>query len=394
MKEKIIMPKMGESITEGTIIKWLKKEKDFIKKNENILLISTDKVEAEIPSPIKGYLAQIIQQEGKTVPVGTVLGYLKNELEENNKHIISKSMKNYSLPYFPPIIKQIIEKYSIHLLNKNIYIKGSGFNNNILKKDIAIFIYNHKKKIHINKIIYKNQINIKNLDVYKKISNIRKTIMQNMLLSKKSIPHAYTFFKINYTNIDSYKKQYLLHNTKEKLTYTSFIVFAVAKALKKHPYLNSEIKSNIIVLKKAINLNIAMAVFVSEPSLFVPIIKNTDQLSLISIAKKIKHLSYLIHTKQITIDQLSNGSFTITNPGNYGSIVGVPIINQPQTAILAVGSIGKEPTIIKYKNVNCISICNVGWLCLSFDHRIIDGIVADAFMKDLKFILESWPSFF
>jgi len=417
MKEKIIMPKMGESIVEGTIIKWLKNEGDIVKKDENLLLISTDKVEAEIASPINGILEKIECLSGETKLVGTILGYVndnKNKednnksLENNNKLINinddistkienitqnTNNINNNSQLFLSPLVKRIMNNHNISIDEVKI-LKGSGINNRVTKKDIMNYIEEPKIQNNQNEILKKNNdtTSINNNNILE-ISNMRKIIMKNMIFSKTNSAHVTTFFDIDYTNIDKYRnknKQLLLQNENITLTYTSFIVSAVCKAIKKHPYINAEIRDNKIILKKDINLGIAVAIKNPEPGLLVPVIKNADKLNINGIACQIQELSQKSLNKKIRPEDLSGGTFTVTNPGNLGAIIGTPIINQPQVAILGVGSIRKEARVIDINGMDAIAIRKIGWLSLSFDHRIIDGIVADSFMQELKKILENW----
>ncbi len=412
MREKIIMPKMGESIVEGTIIKWLKNEGDIIKKDENLLLISTDKVEAEIAAPIDGILEKIECLAGETQQVGTTLGYISDkkdnthflEIDNSNKtsKIIVDTSKNTNISnikqdnqlFLSPLVKRIMINHNISIKEVK-KITGSGINNRVTKKDIINYIEELKTKDtnHIQKEISKkiNSTSLNNNIL--EISNMRKIIMKNMIFSKTNSAHVTTFFEIDYTNIDKYRnknKKLLLKNENITLTYTSFIVTAVCQALKKHPYINAEIKDDKIILKKDINIGIAVAIKIPEPGLLVPVIQNADKLNINGIAEKIQTLSYKSLNKKIKPEDLSGGTFTVTNPGNLGAIIGTPIINQPQVSILGVGGIKKEVKVIEINGADVIAIRKTGWLSLSFDHRIIDGIVADSFMQELKKILENW----
>jgi 2-oxoglutarate dehydrogenase E2 component (dihydrolipoamide succinyltransferase) len=414
--EKIIMPKMGESITEGTIIKWLKKEGDAIDKDENIVLISTDKVEAEIPSPDKGFLIEVKYKEGDVVPVGEILGFISDEQKGSVQMDSSKTsteitkdkqvLEDTKKRFLSPLVKKLLLKYNI---NEEVIssIQGSGLNNRVTKVDIINFVNSRdqldKKTNIVKKLpvkdtrIVENNRAINNIEksvsndniVEKDISNLRKKIMENMVKSKVISAHVSTFFKINYSNINTYRKAYMSDNN-YKLTYTDFIVASVAKILSKHPYINSEIRDNKLIMKKDINLGVAVSVNNPEPGLLVPVIKDADQLNILGISKKIKDLSQRVRNKKVSIEELSGGSFTITNPGNYGAVTNTPIINQPQVAILGVGTIHKETVVKQFGGLDTIAIGHIGWLCLTFDHRVIDGVTADSFMKDLKDDLENW----
>jgi len=418
------MPKMGESITEGTIVKWLKKEGDAVNKDENILLITTDKVEAEIPSPDKGFLVEIKYQEGDTLPVGEILGAIssskdnspdksniKNEDDQENTVITDSSQ------FLSPLVKKLLVKYNIDksMINR---IEGSGRNNRITKMDIINFVNSNNENINKekpstqnlgienNKPIrseYSNRDNnidnvkpempsedVKGNIIQKDISNLRRKIMDNMVKSKEISAHVSTFFKVDYSNISRYRKEYMNQNNGYKLTYTDFVVASVAKVLNKHPYINSEIRNNKLLLKQDINLGVAVSVSEPEPGLLVPVIKNANQLNILGISQEIKNLSTKVRNKKINIDDLSHGTFTITNPGNYGAVTNTPIINQPQVAILGVGTIHKETVVKQFNNIDTISIGEIGWICLTFDHRVVDGVIADSFMRDLKNDLEAW----
>lgn len=418
MREKIIMPKMGESIMEGTIVKWTKKPNELVERNENIVLISTDKVEVEIPSPLKGYLNDLKYVEGDTVPVGEILGYIdsdnvSNNIENQDSVDTKKVAENIDTvepvdlkkfdsqeqsagkKFLSPLIKTLVKKFNINI-NELESIQGSGRNNRVTKTDILSFMENktvdknHNSPEHQEPYLTINNEIGDSSSEGKDISNIRRTIMKNMLKSREVSAHVSTFFTVNYTKIDKHKTQYKLDNPEVPITYTSFISLAVVETLKKHPYINAEVKENKIIFKKTVNLGIAVAIKSPEPSLIVPVIKNAENLNIIGISKEIIALSNKAKNRKITLDDIQEGSFTITNPGNFGAIIGIPIINQPQLAILCVGSISKQPVVTSNEGVDSISICKMGWICLSFDHRIIDGATADAFMSDLKWKLENW----
>jgi 2-oxoglutarate dehydrogenase E2 component (dihydrolipoamide succinyltransferase) len=403
---------------EGTIVKWTKKTNELVERNENIVLISTDKVEVEIPSPLKGYLKDLKYDEGDVVPVGEILGYIDSDnvsdniddqdnadtkkVAENIKAVKPVDLNKFDSQeqsvgkkFLSPLIKKLVKKFNINISELS-SIQGSGRNERITKTDILSFMENktanqsndsperQKDYLTINNDMGESSLEGKD------ISNIRRTIMKNMLKSREVSAHVSTFFKVNYTKIDKYKAQYKLDNPEFPITYTSFISLAVVETLKKHPYINAEVKGNKIIFKKTINLGIAVAIKDPEPSLIVPVIKNAENLNIIGISREIIALSSKAKSRKITLSDIQEGSFTITNPGNFGAIIGIPIINQPQLAILCVGSISKEPVVTSNEGVDSISICKMGWICLSFDHRIIDGATADAFMSDLKWKLENW----
>lgn len=450
MAENIIMPQLGESIAEGTIVKWFKKPGDVVKKDENVLLISTDKVEAEIPSPLTGVLLAIAVGPGETVAVGTVLGQVGQANEataiksDNSKKAPSsktettqpeavsvavtvsstqtpdfiseyKELPAHSLSannnlnpgFLSPLVKKITAEHQVDHEELQ-QINGSGRDNRITKKDILAYLENRPaKQTSSNTSIRQSaatnyssktpQVNFAagQNEIIKPMSTMRKVIMENMIASQNASAHVTTFFEIDYTQIDRIRNEHKERFKQEEhvaLTYTTFLTAAVCTTLKKHPYINAEIKGNQICFKKHINLGIAVAIEGPDPGLMVPVIKNAEQMNLRGLAHAISDLANRTRTKKIKPDELSGGSFTITNPGNYGAIIGIPIINQPQLAILGVGQIKKQPVVIEVNGTDCIGIRNMGWLSLSFDHRLIDGATADMFMADLKNTLENWST--
>ena len=222
---------------------------------------------------------------------------------------------------------------------------------------------------------------------------MRRVISENMVASKQTSPHVTTFFDVDYTAIDAVRNVFKNQFKQEEgvsLTYTTFLAYGVCQALKRHPYVNAEIRDGNVVFKKDVHLGIAVSISDPEPGLMVPVIRNADQMNLRGIAHAIADLALRARTKKIKPNELSGGTFTITNPGNYGAIIGTPIINQPQVAILGVGRIQKEPVVMDVGGTDAIGIRKMGVLSLSFDHRLVDGATADLFMADVKKTLEGW----
>lgn len=458
MAENIVMPQLGESIAEGTIVKWLKQPGDAVKKDENILLISTDKVEAEIPSPQSGILLDIAVGPGETVPVGTVLGRVGDEKEAGAVKEKGDSSANSAKPsqskktaeikedqqsdqeqkvaektteklpsfddmsiaeseaetvddqedmrgFFSPLVRKIAKDYGIkesELEN----IDGSGRGGRVSKKDLLGYLETRKAPTKAKAEDAKSALEkapsplakeIQSSDrvIEKPISTMRRVIMENMLASRRASAHVTTFFEIDYTAIDKIRqghKEQFQKDEQVSLTYTAFLAAAVCQVLKRHPYINATIGKESITFKKDIHLGIAVALEQPEPGLMVPVIKNADKQNLRGLAHAIADLSTRVRSRKIKPDELSGGTFTITNPGNYGAIIGTPIINQPQVAILGVGQIKKQPVVLEIDGTDVIAIRRTGVLSLSFDHRLIDGATADIFMQDLKQTLETWTS--
>jgi 2-oxoglutarate dehydrogenase E2 component (dihydrolipoamide succinyltransferase) len=434
---EIAMPKMGESVMEGTIIKWHKKVGDKVKKDETIFEISTDKVDTEIPSPEEGTLVEILVGEQETVAVGTIVAKLavgsdvmipvqsetKEEVFEEEvsteMHDSFSGMKQTrdefttsSDRFYSPLVLSIAQKENISFdeLNK---ISGSGIDGRVTKKDILSYIEQRKSKSTkpiveapktaqptISKtaapsptfVPETSQSTYSSSDVIKiPMDNIRMKIMEHMVHSRDTSVHVTSMIEADLTLIHNFinqKKDEYLEKENVKLTYMAFIADAVVKSLKKYPLLNSTIEGNTILQKKFINLGIAVAI---EPAgLIVPNIKGAGERNTIGLAKAIADLANRARTKKLTPDDISNGTFTITNYGVFGTIFGTPIINQPEVAILGVGTIQKKPVVIEVNGSDSIAVRHIVALTLSHDHRLIDGMLGGLFLKSLKEILENF----
>lgn len=433
---EIAMPKMGESVMEGTIIKWHKKVGDKVKKDETIFEISTDKVDTEIPSPEEGTLFEILVGEQETVAVGTIVAKLavgsgvslpsqpeiKEEIVEEeipaSMHDNFSSMKqtrdelNSNDKFYSPLVLSIAEKENVSFdeLNK---IKGSGIDGRVTKKDIIAYLEQRKSKSEkpivealkptqqtISKTAAPSpsfvpetaQSTYSSADVVKiPMDNIRMKIMEHMVHSRDTSVHVTSMIETDITRIHNFinaKKDEYLAKENVKLTYMAFIADAVVKSLKKYPLLNSTIDGNTILQKKFINLGIAVAI---EPTgLIVPNIKGAGERNTIGLAKAIADLANRARTKKLTPDDISNGTFTITNYGVFGTIFGTPIINQPEVAILGVGTVQKKPVVIEVNGSDSIAVRHIVALTLSHDHRLIDGMLGGLFLKSIKEILENF----
>ncbi len=435
---EIAMPKMGESVMEGTIIKWYKKVGDKVKKDETIFEISTDKVDTEIPSPEEGTIVEILVGEQETVAVGTIVAKLAvgsdvqipvtqvtKERESVEQVEDSVSMHdNFSVQnnirddiqsdagdrFYSPLVLSIAEKENVSFdeLRK---IKGTGIEGRVTKKDIFAYIERRKsepgKTIAAPKVISETQksaapapsfvpetpqVSYSSDDVIKiPMDNIRMKIMEHMIHSRDTSVHVTSLIEADITTIHNFinqKKDEYLHKENVKLTYMAFIADAVVKSLKKYPLLNSTIDGNTILQKKFINLGIAVAI---EPAgLIVPNIKGAGERNVIGLAKAIADLANRARTKKLIPDDISNGTFTITNYGVFGTIFGTPIINQPEVAILGVGAVQKKPVVIEVNGSDSIAVRHIVALTLSHDHRLIDGMLGGLFLKSVKEILENF----
>jgi 2-oxoglutarate dehydrogenase E2 component (dihydrolipoamide succinyltransferase) len=448
------MPKMGESVMEGTIIKWYKKVGDRVMKDEPLFEISTDKVDTEIPSPAEGILAEIMVGEQETVEVDTVVARIDTDnllsrsakteppgteaskakpsgsektpddstiklsvtkpleaskpslqpdsMHDNFSSTIPASEELEEIGFLSPLVLNIakIEKISYEELRK---IKGTGQQGRISKKDILSYI-DRKKRQNITPaeppvspptpkisappretILPSGDIEVIPMD------NIRQKIMQHMINSRDTSVHVTALIEVDMLKIHTFLQNHkndFLEKEGIKLTYMPFIADAAIKALKEYPLVNSTIDGTTIYKKKYINLGIAVAM---EPNgLIVPNIKKAGDKNFIGIAKSINELATNARTKKLTPDDISQGTFTITNYGVFGTIFGTPIINQPEVAILGVGAVIKKPIAVEIEGTDSISIRPVMALTLAHDHRIIDGMLGGKFLKFVKDILESF----
>jgi pyruvate dehydrogenase E2 component (dihydrolipoamide acetyltransferase) len=431
----IEMPKMGESVMEGTIIKWYKKQGDRIKKDEPLFEISTDKVDTEIPSPAEGTLSEVLVGEQETVEVGTIVARLAPDspvatrsagtnpavtkaappstpMQDNSASPAHAVEEKVEIGFLSPLVLNIAntEKVSVEELKT---IKGTGLQGRITKKDILLYIDIRKEQktepVKLTPVQQTNKeakpatlsssvysipkmpaVSTNDVEVIP-MDNIRQKIMQHMVNSRDTSVHVTALIEVDMLKIHSFiqnHKNDFFEKEGIKLTYMPFIADAVVKALKEYPLVNSTIDGTTIYKKKYINLGIAVAM---EPNgLIVPNIKKAGEKNLIGMAKAINELATNARTKKLTPDDISQGTFTITNYGVFGTIFGTPIINQPEVAILGVGAVIKKPVAIEINGSDSISIRPVVALTLAHDHRIIDGMLGGKFLKFVKDVLESF----
>jgi pyruvate dehydrogenase E2 component (dihydrolipoamide acetyltransferase) len=432
----IEMPKMGESVMEGTIIKWHKKVGDKINKDETIFEISTDKVDTEIPSPVDGILAEILIGEQETVSVGTLVAKIatgktsdikieKDKVTEKKpeakepvrlhdnfgKAEISEreTIKGEGGGFYSPLVLSIAQKERISFDELG-SIKGSGLQGRVTKKDVLAYLEKRKSKQTSQskaeedkkeKILAAPSPSFLPSDVrtvstrsgVEKIpmDNIRQKIMDHMIASRDTSVHVTSMIEADMTRIHNFilqKKDDFQQRDGIKLTYMAFLALACVKAIKANPLINSTIEGNTILQKNFINLGIAVAI---EPAgLIVPNIKGAEQLNLIGLAKAINDLAYRSRNKKLTPDDISGGTFSITNYGVFGTVFGTPIINQPEVAILGVGAIIKKPVVINVDGSDTIAVRHMVSLTLSHDHRLIDGMLGGLFLKHIKDSLENF----
>jgi pyruvate dehydrogenase E2 component (dihydrolipoamide acetyltransferase) len=442
----VVMPQMGESIAEGTIVKWLKKVGESVERDEPLLEISTDKVDAEIPSPSSGTLTEIVAQEGQTVGVNTVVARIgadgeaagasapppapaappqpaaapakpeptpepppqidtqrpetrvdappvqaaaaTEQSEDENVASLDERRRTKS----SPLVRKIAQENNVDISK----LQGSGVSGRVTKNDILDFLQQPKPAAQQPAqpqlpaaprppaMTFASGENNR----IEPLSVMRKKIAQHMVLSKQTSAHVTTVFEVDFTAIDKLRRQhkdaYAERGT--KLTFLPFVIQAVVAGLRDFPIINASMDDASVIYHRDLNIGIAVAL---DWGLIVPVVKNADEKNILGLSKTINDLGERARTKKLAPDDVQGGTFTITNPGVYGGLFGTPIINQPQVAILGVGGVKKRPVVVETKDGDFIAIRSMCILSLTFDHRLIDGAVADQFMAKVKAFIEA-----
>ena len=427
-KFELKLPKMGESVAEATLTAWLKDIGDTIDFDEAIVEIATDKVDSEVPSEKKGILIEKCFEINDIIKVGETIAIIETDDDESEKTNTTQSVnikendnnltikeniskdtneniiedtpieipsftKPKNVGFLSPLVRKIIKSEKItdyELVN----IPRSGKNNRITKNDILSYLNNRNKTSLLKKPVDVNTSNIiDGDDQIIEMSKMGKLISQHMTDSIKVSAHVQSFIEADVTNIVNWRnrlKKSFQQREGEKLTLTPIFIEAVAAALRQYPMLNISIKDEKIIMKK--NINIGMATALNDDNLIVPVIKNADQLNLVGIAKTVNDLANRARNNSLNPDDIAGGTYTVTNVGIFGSIMGTPIINQPQVGILAFGAIRKMPSVIETEKGDFIGIRSKIILSHSYDHRVVNGSLGSKFVKFVKEYLENWDT--
>ena len=412
-KYELTLPKMGESVEEATIVNWLKNVGDDVKIDDFIVEIATDKVDSEVPSDVDGKIIELCFNVNDVVKVGETICIIELSKESSSAKTIDiiEEIPNIDLVlddknddkietneilkpskiendiYISPLVRSIAEKENISE-NELLKISGSGKDGRITKKDILKYIESSdsiSEKFEIDKNYSDNQSTIRDL------TRMEKILAEHMVNSKKTSPHVQSFIEIDVTNLWDWRegvKNDFQKRENYKLTLTHVFVKIVSEVLREFPILNSSLKDDKVFIKSDINIGVATAL--SDGNLIVPVLKNSDQLSLIGIVKKTNDLVQRARNNNLNPDDVVDGTYTITNVGVFDTLAGIPIINQPQVGILAIGSILKKPSVIETEKGDFIGIRRKMILCHSYDHRIINGATGGLFIKRIKDIIEGW----
>lgn len=374
MATDIVMPQLGESIAEGTVVKWLIPPGGMVEKDQPLLEVETEKVTLDIPSPATGVLREVLVQEGATVPVGTLLARLEHEpvatvtSRVGGVEVRTRRAASGGEPHYSPAVKQVAREYDVHLSE----VTGTGEGGRVTKKDVMDVVARRDTSGRSPSAAPTPAVAEEQLLPF---TQMRTTIAERMVLSRRTSAHVATFFEADCSGIEQFRVD-------RSFTYLPFVISAVTRALKDVPVVNAVWRDEGIVLKKALHIGIAVAL---EDGLLVPVIRHADRKGLTQVAKEIADMAQRARSKRLAPDEVIDGTFTITNHGGFGSLFSTPIINQPQAAILGIGTVQKRAVIIH----DAIAIRPMCYLSLSFDHRIIDGATADRFMSIVKKNLET-----
>ena len=452
---ELIMPKMGESIIEATIINWLKKEGDHVEEDETILEVATDKVDSEVPSSVSGTIVKLLHHKDDVVSIGKPLALIETDgtdpksvteliaepvmveeveivaaaMEKTVTAPITPIIKATATPisdrFYSPLVKNIAktERISNEELDK---LMGSGPNGRVVKEDLFDYLQSRqqaktslidhpkvgsghvrqgdssattanpedKKSIPKEETQKSTPLSNSNSDYeIVEMDRMRRLISDHMIHSQKTSATVSSFIEVDVTHIVHWRNRFkddFQQKYGEKLTYSPLFVEAVAKALKDFPKINASLSGDQIILKKHLNIGIATAL--ESGNLIVPVIKNCEELNLVGLTKKLNDLTARARTNKLRPDEIKDGTFTISNIGTFDNIMGTPIINQPELAILAIGAIKKKPVIIETEHGDIIAIRHMMFLSLSFDHRVVDGYLGGTFLKRIAEYIEKFDS--
>ena len=431
------MPKMGESIMEATILKWLKKEGDNVALDEPILEIATDKVDSEVPSPVEGVMGACLFEEGAVVEVGATIAHIVTEgssgvieaevpaeaeaptvlKEEKQSEVISENasetttilLNSEGSRFYSPLVLSIARKENVSM-DELESVPGTGRNGRLTKKDILAYLKNGHKNHSEEPVVAPKVAAIPNNSVSSQVADsvsvsagpgveiiemdrMRKLIADHMVQSKQTSPHVTSFVEADVTNIVNWRNKVKTDFQKregEKITFTPIFVEAMVKAARDFPMINVSIKGNEI--HKYRSINVGMAAALPSGNLIVPVIKNADSKNLLGLVRDVNDLALRARTNKLKPNEIEGGTITLTNVGTFGNLMGTPIINQPQVAILATGSIKKKPVVIETPSGDLIGIRHMMFLSLSYDHRVVDGALGGSYLRRVADYLEQFNS--
>jgi 2-oxoglutarate dehydrogenase E2 component (dihydrolipoamide succinyltransferase) len=416
---ELVMPKMGESIIEATILRWTKNIGDVVDIDDTLVEIATDKVDTDVPSPVKGKLIDILFNENDVVPVGQTIAIIATESDADEKtyipqdivtndssvnhteshspdiqtppSVISPVPTAKSNRFYSPLVKNMALKENISYEQLDA-IQGTGMQGRVTKNDLLDYLESRKNIGSSNskapeKIVARTSGENEIIEM----DRMRKLIADHMIMSKRTSAHVTSFVEADVTEIVLWRekiKKPFEAKYQQKITFTPIFIQAVAKALSDFPMINISVEGDKIIIKK--DINIGMATALPSGNLIVPVIKNADTLSLLELTTKVNNFADRARNNQLKPDEVQGGTFTTTNVGTFGSIMGTPIINQPQVAILAIGAIKKKPAVVETPYGDLIAVRHLMFLSLSYDHRVVDGALGSSFLRRIADYIESF----
>jgi 2-oxoglutarate dehydrogenase E2 component (dihydrolipoamide succinyltransferase) len=443
---ELLLPKMGESVAEATVIKWLKQPGDMISLDDTLLEIATDKVDSDVPSPVAGKLIKQLYKEDEVVQVGAVIALIETDAAESKpaeteeKQVVATSAAIVEAPenipgtaqlndtpvssgnstesdrFYSPLVKSIAAQEQISVTELD-QITGSGADGRLTKDDLLNYIQNGRKssgavlanhvqsqpavETPVNNVsvpapVAKSNnaqpvVSVSGADEIIEMDRMGKIIADHMVMSKQTSAHVTSFVEADVTNMVLWREKVKKNFEKrenEKITFTPIFIEAVSKAIKDFPMINVSVNGTKIIKKK--DINIGMAAALPSGNLIVPVIKNADQLNLVGLTKSVNDLATRARGSKLKPDETQGGTFTLTNVGSFGNVMGTPIINQPQVAILAVGAIKKKPAVLETEYGDVIAIRHMMFLSLSYDHRVVNGALGGTFVRRVADYLENW----
>ncbi len=436
---ELIMPKMGESIMEATILKWVKQVGDRVEEDETVLEIATDKVDSEVPSPVSGVLAKILYEEGDTVEIGKAIALIETEGEIPAEAAPAPAAQETATPaakapatngspqpspapqaavattaathtspsrfgasgrFYSPLVRNIAKQENISAEELE-QIPGTGQHGRVTKKDILAYLENRSaqpaamppspaKPAATAAPQSAGKDASGNVEIIE-MDRMRKLIAEHMVRSKQTSPHVTSFVEVDVTNIVNWRnanKEAFQQRYGTKITFTPIFIEAVVKAMHDYPMINVSVEGDKIIRK--LDINIGMATALPNGNLIVPVIKNADMLSLAGLAKAVNDLAARARQNKLKPEEIQGGTFTLTNVGTFGNVMGTPIINQPQVAILATGAIRKKPAVVETEYGDLIAVRQMMFLSLSYDHRVVDGALGGSFLRSVADYLEAF----
>jgi|TARA_B100000768_G_C11283853_1_gene380555 2-oxoglutarate dehydrogenase E2 component (dihydrolipoamide succinyltransferase) len=428
-KFELKLPKMGESVAEATITSWLKEVGDTVELDEAIVEIATDKVDSEVPSEVEGTLVEILFEKDAIVAVGQTIAVIEiiggeetsNQSFEEKVEVVehvaeieqtieaASEIKNLPITktsdsgkFFSPLVRKIAETEGLSMEELDM-LSGTGKDGRVTKNDILSYIEDRKNlqpvqvtktetiPLETSNFVKSVPTSVNGEDEIIEMTRMGKLVSKHMVASVQTSAHVQSFIEIDVTNIVKWrtkvKDAYFIREG-EKLTFTPILMHAVASTIKKFPMINIAVQGDTIIKKK--NINLGMAAALPDGNLIVPVIKNADQLNLVGMTRQVNDLASRARNNQLKPDEIQNGTYTVTNVGSFGSVMGTPIINQPQVAILALGAIRKVPAVIETSEGDFIGIRQKMFVSHSYDHRVVNGALGGMFIKTLKETLEAW----